>query len=86
MRSGDGDPNTQNAGLMFGGNPVKDKPHGLPLCWVACGGVMVPPRIVPARPLTVTHSSQIGSLSSHHPGLRLRRIVKVKDELGHLHI
>jgi hypothetical protein len=31
---------TQKAGLIFGGNPAKDKPHGLPLCWVACGGVL----------------------------------------------
>ena len=31
---------TQKAGLIFGGNPAKDKPHGPPLCWVACGGVL----------------------------------------------
>jgi hypothetical protein len=38
---------TQKAELIFGGNPTKDKPHGLPLCWVACGGVLWCPRMVP---------------------------------------
>src|SRR5437763_16294983 len=32
------------SGLIFGGNPAKDKPHGPPLGWVACGWwVVVPP-------------------------------------------
>jgi hypothetical protein len=35
------------SGLIFGGNPAKDKPHGPPLCWVACGGVLWCPRMVP---------------------------------------
>ena len=36
-------------GFIFGGNPAKDKPHGLPLCWVACGGVLWCPRMVPIK-------------------------------------
>jgi hypothetical protein len=32
---------------IFGGNPAKDKPHWLPLCWVACGGVLWCPLMVP---------------------------------------
>ena len=38
---------TQKARLIFGGNPAKDKPHELPLCWVACGGVLWCSRMVP---------------------------------------
>jgi hypothetical protein len=37
---------TQKAGLIFGGNLVKDKPHGLLLCWVACGGLLWRPRMI----------------------------------------
>jgi hypothetical protein len=35
------------SGLIFGGNPAKDKPYGPPMCWVACGGVLWCPRMVP---------------------------------------
>ena len=40
---------TQKAGLIFGGNPAKDKSHGLPLCWVAYGGVLWCPRMLPYK-------------------------------------
>jgi hypothetical protein len=38
---------TQKARLIFGGNPVKDKSHGLPPCWAACGGVLWCSHMVP---------------------------------------
>src|SRR5580698_7109654 len=33
-------PQYSEAGLILGGNPAKDKSHGPPLCWMACGGML----------------------------------------------
>jgi len=36
-------------GLIFGGNPAKDKLRAPPLCWVACCGLLWRPRMVLAK-------------------------------------